>query len=104
MANFFVGNGDVAQLNVIIRTVEAKSYIMPGVTCRDDIQMFSGESANYWVKTKEYPGADQTLKPGSRHDLQPYGLVRKTVEVNKCEPLDFIIPRNQLQLCCSRYS
>ena len=43
MANFFVGNGDTAQLNVIIRTVEAKSYIMPGVTCRDDIQMFFGE-------------------------------------------------------------
>ena len=69
------------------------------MTCRDDIQMFSAESANYWVKTKEYPGADQTLKPGSKHDLQPVGLVRKTVEVNKCEPLDFIIPGRIKRLC-----
>ena len=69
------------------------------MTCRDDIQMFSAESANYWVKTKEYPGAEQTLKPGSKHDLKPYGLVRKTVEVNKCEPLDFIIPGEIQRLC-----
>ena len=92
MANFFVGNGDTAQLNVIIRTVNAKSYILPGVTCRDDIQMFSGESANYWVKEKMFPGADQTLKPGGKHVQEAVGLVRKTVNIDKCEPLDFVIP------------
>jgi hypothetical protein len=96
--NFFIGHGDVAQLDFIVKTLEEKLYIIPGITCEDEINIPSAELINYWVGG-ELNVDDNGSRPGAKQSFGEQGLYRKTVAIDRSAKMNGVIPGVNLATC-----
>jgi len=87
---FYQQNGDTLQTNVVITALKEKTYIIPGVTVRDDIKFTSAETLNYWVAPASNAAVSST--PGSAQTLNPQALVKKTLVLSKSIQFNGVIP------------
>lgn len=87
---FYLSNGDTVQSNIVVAGLKDKTYIIPGVTVRDDIEFTSAETLKYWV-----PGATSAASvntPGSQITINNTALVAKTLVLSKSIQLGGRIP------------
>lgn len=97
---FYLGNGDVAQLSYIAKTLQEKSYIRPGSTTNPEISFPTAETILYWVKSKAAlnktvkigGSGKETVSPGSPQNFAEKKLVRKSVSINKTAQINGVIP------------
>lgn len=87
---YFIGQGDTAQLDYIVRTLKEKLYIRDGVTTNDEVKIPSAEVVNYWVKGAA--GNSTSATPGSKQNFTARALTKKSVTVDKSEQLSGVIP------------
>ena len=88
---FYKANGDTVQSSVVQKTLNAKTYIIDGVTCDDEIQFPNAETLIYWVTDSSAPAA-QSNGVGAKQTFAEKALVKKTVSVGNSLGLNGIIP------------
>jgi hypothetical protein len=86
--------GDQIGIDYILRTLEAKTYVIPGVTANPRVTVsVAGDSAYYLTQPAASVGAKVTL--GGLHtwtDGDSKGVSRKVVDLSKGYPIYEIIP------------
>lgn len=84
-------NGDVRQLPVIIKTLEAKLYTQPGVTCNPDVSVTAaGEALYYYTHSDESAATGHKL--GAKIDYTSTGVERKTIAIEEGISISDVIP------------
>lgn len=87
---FYKSNGDTIQTNVVISALKDHTYIIPGVTVRDDLEFTSAETVKYWVT--DSASAAVVATPGSQQTFGDKALVAKTLVLSKSVQLNGRIP------------
>lgn len=92
MANFANGfQGDINSLNVILPTLNAKTYIIPGVTVNGDLNVTSmGEQAYFYVQNAPNVGANHKL--GGKLSEQTAGVTRIAVDLSEGYGIHTVLP------------
>jgi hypothetical protein len=86
VANRF--QGDILSLNYIKPTIEAKSVLIPGVTCAFDVEV-KGQTA-YYYESDSFIISDGDA--GRKLDLELTGAKRKSFDLDKSYGIGGIIP------------
>jgi hypothetical protein len=85
-------NGDALTLPVVVKTLNAKSYIKPGVNSNPDLTVsVGGESVQYYVRDGLFV-AEGTI--GAKHTIPTTGsgFKAKTFAFTKSQNIDVVIP------------
>lgn len=83
-------NGDQVALNYILKTLDRKSYLIPGVTTNPDVSVTAmGESA-YYFKRGASTVAEGTL--GGKLDFTSSGVERKNIDLTKAITIKAVLP------------
>lgn len=83
-------NGDVVSLQYILKTLERKSYLIPGVTTNEDVSVTAmGESA-YYFKRGASTVAEGNL--GAQLEFSSTGVERKTIDMTKSIQIKAVLP------------
>lgn len=92
MANFANGfQGDINSLNVILPTLNAKTYIIPGVTVNADLNVTSmGEQAYFYVQNAPTAAGSHTL--GGKLTEQSAGVKRIAVDLSTGYGIHTVLP------------
>lgn len=78
---YFKGNGDVVQTSYVQKTLEEKSYIIPGKTCIAELEFVDGETVKYWVRDTSSLVTTGSL--GQAISATPKALVSKSLTIGK---------------------
>jgi hypothetical protein len=99
MAGFANGfSGDVVSLNYILKTLDAKSYIIPGVTSNPDITVTAqGESAYYYKRSTAGVTEAKTGAQITWDSAKSKGVTRVTIDMADCFQIADILPRINVQ-------
>lgn len=92
MANFANGfQGDINSLNVILPTLNAKTYIIPGVTVNADLNVTSmGEQAYFYVQSAPTAAGSHTL--GGKLTETSAGVKRIPVDLSEGYGIHTVLP------------
>lgn len=83
-------NGDQVSLGFILKTLEAKQYFIPGVSCNQDVQVTAkGESAYYFKRSESSVG---TGTVGAKLDYASKGVVRQSIDMTSAIQIKAVIP------------
>lgn len=83
-------NGDVVSLNYILKTLDRKSYLIPGVTTNQEVSVTAmGESAYYFKR-----GASTVSegKLGAKLDFTSTGVERKSIDLVDSIQIKAVLP------------
>lgn len=87
---FYKANGDTVQSGIVQQTLNAKTYIIEGVTIDDEIEMPNAETLIYWVTDSSAPAVQASV--GAPQNFSAKALVKKTVTVSKSLGMNGVIP------------
>ena len=74
------------QSDIVLKTLNAKTYIIEGVTVNGEVDFPSAETLVYWVTDSSAPTTSST--PGSAQSFTAKALVKKSVSVSKSEQIN----------------
>jgi len=85
-------HGDDASLGYILKTLERKSYLIPGIITNPSISVnVDGSDAYYFTRGASNVG-DGSATVGSKLDYTSTGVTRKTIPLNKAIQIKDVLP------------
>ena len=86
-------NGDIVSLGYILKTLDAKSYVIPGITANAGISVSAmGESAFYYKRSVAGVTAATAGAQVTWNGDKSKGVTRVTIDLTKCLQIADVIP------------